>query len=163
MPDQKRDYRILIVEDDPLIAKTYQVLLDTTFLIEVVHNVADGFLRLLDKNAPQIHAILLDLILPNGQGRDVVIRFRRGFPQIPIVVLTGATDINPEDIILAGAHDFLHKPSDGSEVREKLIYAIARHQSWELFKPMQKQMESIKGDLERHEARLNVAQATKDA
>lgn len=153
-----RDYRVLIVEDDRTVAKALKALLSKSFEVEVAHCIADGFLRLADQDQPPVHAILLDLILPNGAGKDVVVRFRKGFPHIPIVIVSGAKDIQPEDVIRAGAHDFIAKPPDIEEVCHKLTYAIARHQSWEIVQPVRKQVESMKRDLEKHEQRLDLAQ-----
>ena len=53
---------------------------------------------------------LLDLNLPTSLGVDTVKRFRAGFPDVPIVVLSAIDDPSIEaECIASGAHAFFHK------------------------------------------------------
>lgn len=72
---------------------------------------------------PEIHAdlFLLDLILPDMNGLDLIAPIRKHFPNTKILVLTAEMD---EDLLCAsveqGADGFLHKDTSASD----LIYAM---------------------------------------
>ena len=60
-------------------------------------------------------AIILDVGMPGGSGMDVLKKLKamNKLSQIPIIVLTGATDPAVRDqAMAAGAEDFLTKPVD---------------------------------------------------
>ena len=60
-------------------------------------------------------AIILDVGMPGGSGMDVLKKLKamNKLSQIPIIVLTGATDPAIRDqAMAAGAEDFLTKPVD---------------------------------------------------
>lgn len=60
-------------------------------------------------------AIILDVGMPGGSGMDVLkkIKSMNKLSQIPIIVLTGATDPSTRDqAMAAGAEEFLTKPVD---------------------------------------------------
>src|ERR1700678_1718568 len=92
---QKADCRVLLVEDD-----TNQVCLIKTLLariptVQFTLEVANRLSNALDTMANTVvDVILLDLSLPDSQGLDTVIKMRKRFAAIPIVVLTGVDDEN---------------------------------------------------------------------
>jgi DNA-binding response OmpR family regulator len=59
----------------------------------------------------RIDAIVLDLHLPDGDGRELCVRLRRAQVQVPIIMLTGAGEV--DDVVRgldAGANDYVAKP-----------------------------------------------------
>ncbi len=72
--------------------------------------------------------ILLDLGLPDSQGVETVQRVALKFPEIPIIVLTGAGDDKMAlDAIKAGAQDYLMKDLVESEMLMRTLrYSIER-------------------------------------
>ena len=139
MPNRKT---ILIVEDNPL---------DQTFLASVVTDLslknhiagtAASGLHILESNP--CAAILLDLILPNGAGVEVLLRFRSRFPLVPVVVIT-QLDVEQETLLRAGAMEVLRKPAGPEAIKHALSYAIARNEylsTWQ--PPVQKAVGEIK-------------------
>jgi DNA-binding response OmpR family regulator len=101
--------RILIVEDDLNIAETIrQELVDQHYLVDVAHDGIEGE-ELASMNDYDL--ILLDLMLPKKDGREVCKSLRLEGIRTPILMMTalGATD----DVIHgldAGADDYLVKP-----------------------------------------------------
>ena len=78
-----------------------------------------------------IDCVLLDLQLPDTEGLDTVVRFRKLAPEIPLIVLTGLDDeaagIAAVD---AGAQDYLVKGNvDGGQIARAIRYAIGRRQA----------------------------------
>jgi DNA-binding NtrC family response regulator len=66
-------------------------------------------------------AIVLDLSLPDGNGIDFIDMVRINDPCIPIIVITGAVDIQlAVDAMRRGADNFLTKPVDNAALAEFL-------------------------------------------
>ena len=71
--------------------------------------------------------ILLDITLPDGDGRDFCAQIRRQGHRMPIIMLTGATA--EEDIISglnAGANDYLVKPFRTNELLARMQAQLRR-------------------------------------
>ena len=106
------DTVILIVEDDPdqLALADLRVSM-AGYKVRVADSV-NGFLRaLVDDGAPDL--LLLDVMLPDGDGFDVLVKMRRhqALGALPIVLLTAKTD--PGDIgrgLVLGADGYITKP-----------------------------------------------------
>lgn len=85
MADQKH---ILIVEDDPYIARVYERKFKAEgFSVAVARNGEEGLVRVREET-PVI--ILLDLVMPKKDGFEFIRDMRRdeAIPEIPVVVLT---------------------------------------------------------------------------
>jgi CheY-like chemotaxis protein len=103
---------VLIVEDDPdqLALADLRVSM-AGYKVRVAGSV-NGFLQaLVDEGAPDL--LLLDVMLPDGDGFDVLVRMRRhqALGSLPIVLLTAKTDAG--DIgrgLLLGADGYITKP-----------------------------------------------------
>lgn len=106
------DTVILIVEDDPdqLALADLRVSM-AGYKVRVASSV-NGFLQaLVDEGAPDL--LLLDVMLPDGDGFDVLSKMRRhqALGSLPIVMLTARTD--PADIgrgLVLGADGYITKP-----------------------------------------------------
>src|SRR5437016_6336032 len=82
--------KLLIIEDDPIVAGIYKSRLErASYEVEVASDGQSGF-EAIDRFEPD--AMLLDLMLPKINGVDVLKKIRAGskFSKIPIVVLTNA-------------------------------------------------------------------------
>ena len=116
--------RILLVEDDTATAKSIEMMLrsegyvcDTTDLGE------DGLEigKLYDYDI-----ILLDLMLPDIDGYEVVRRLRASQVRTPILILSGLAELDAKIMGLGfGADDYLTKPFDKRELIAR-IQAIVR-------------------------------------
>lgn len=70
--------------------------------------------------------VLLDMMLPDGRGLDLLRAMRRGGLNVPVIVLTAMDRITDRiDGLNAGADDYLVKPFDLSELTAR-IGAVAR-------------------------------------
>ncbi|MGC3872529.1 response regulator [Halomonas sp. GXIMD04776] len=70
--------------------------------------------------------LLLDLLLPDGNGLDLLRRYRRAGDTTPVIILTARDQISDRIAGLnAGADDYLVKPFDLSELSAR-IAAVAR-------------------------------------
>jgi DNA-binding response OmpR family regulator len=104
--------RILIVEDDAALRATMaeQILLGGEFSADEAESAAEAEAKLACADA-RYDAILLDVGLPDADGRDFCAKLRRAGRQMPVIMLTGADA--EQDVVRgldAGANDYLAKP-----------------------------------------------------
>ncbi|WP_372003024.1 response regulator transcription factor [Tistrella mobilis] len=106
--------RILLIDDDPLLRQTLaeQLALYEEFAIEEAASGAQALekVKVALKSAPH-DLVILDIGLPDLDGREVCRLMRRAGLKAPIVMLTGAD--TEADTILgldAGANDYVTKP-----------------------------------------------------
>jgi PAS domain S-box-containing protein len=108
-----RDYRILVVEDDPLNLEVIRTLLN--HVIHHIDTASDGRHAVECASNINYDLILMDMQMPNMDGLEATRRIRQ-LPNgsvIPIIALTGnAFDDDKSKCIEAGMNDFLTKPVD---------------------------------------------------
>lgn len=111
--------RVLLVEDDEILLNGLQVGLGLAgFTIDVVSSCADASAAL--RNA-DFDAIVLDLMLPDGSGLDVLGELRARQVGTPVLLLTARDSVADRVGGLdAGADDYLGKPFDLNEVAARL-------------------------------------------
>jgi PAS domain S-box-containing protein len=121
--------KILLVEDNPgdarLIGEMFREASQIQFELELADRLSTGLARI---RANDIHAVLLDLGLPDSQGIETFLAAHAGAPQLPIVVLTGLGD---EALALKtvqeGAQDYLVKGKVDPGLLERTVrYAVER-------------------------------------
>src|SRR5246127_5767431 len=107
--------RILVVEDDPAVQKALRRLFETEGY--AVETQSDGRSALDSFQLAAPAAVVLDLRLPKGSGRDVCKEIKALAPTLPIVVLSGASDVSDKVLLLAlGADDYVTKPFSPREL-----------------------------------------------
>lgn len=85
--------RILVVDDHPLMADAIKLALlqlAGATQADSAENLQQAFA--LAGEAPEPDLVLLDLGLPDCSGIEALARFRERFPQLPVVVVSGASD-----------------------------------------------------------------------
>ena len=103
---------ILIVEDDAALRATLAegIAAEGGFLLEEAESAAEAEAKLANADA-RFDAILLDVGLPDGDGRDLCARLRRSGKRMPVIMLTGATEeLDVVSGLDAGANDYIAKP-----------------------------------------------------
>jgi two-component system response regulator QseB len=116
--------RILVVEDDTLLLDGLTVgLCLHGFTVDAVDSCADARAAL---DATEFDAVVLDLMLPDGSGLEILRDLRRRQNATPVLLLT-AKDTVADRIggLDSGADDYLGKPFDLDEVAARLR-AISR-------------------------------------
>lgn len=101
---------VLIVENEEDIARLYAMLLeDAGYDVEIANTLTEGEARISQEPLPD--CCLLDLILPNGQGVDLLDGFENRHPstEVPIVAVTGYP-VSVHAVKKAGAQALLQKP-----------------------------------------------------
>lgn len=128
LPAEANAPRVLIVDDEPEVAKSVEATLRRHYQVSVVHS-GVGAIKEARRHSPDI--IVLDVIMPGMDGLETCrqLRIDPGLADIPILFLTALG--RPEDRVegfRAGADDYLTKPFDLEELRLR-IKAILRRTS----------------------------------
>lgn len=107
--------RVLVVEDDALVAKGVEKMLRAEGMVVDSTTLGEDGLEI--GKLYDYDIILLDLMLPDMDGYEVVRRIREreseagGGPRVPVIALTGmAGDDEKRRCLQAGMNDFLSKP-----------------------------------------------------
>ena len=117
--------RVLVVEDDEVLLNGLQVGLGLSgFSVDTVSTCADAAAAL---RASGFDAVVLDIMLPDGSGLDVLGEMRERKSAEPVLLLTARDAVSDRIAGLdAGADDYLGKPFDLDELAARLRALIRR-------------------------------------
>jgi DNA-binding response OmpR family regulator len=124
---------ILVVDDDAAlrVALTEQLVQDGEFLPSEAATLAEAESKLTGANA-RFDAVLLDVGLPDGDGRDFCRRLRAQGMKTPIIMLTASSD--EMDVVRgldSGANDYIAKPFRLNELLARLRAQLRSFESSE--------------------------------
>lgn len=116
-------HRILIIEDEENIARVLQLELQFEgYEAAMAHTGAEGLLQYREQ---QWDLILLDIMLPEMSGIDVLKRIRATESQTPVIMLTAKSEV--EDKVKGldlGANDYVTKPFEIEELLARIRNAL---------------------------------------
>lgn len=107
--------RVLVIEDDRSVRKVLKHLFQTEgYAVDLT---ADGVLGLAAFREAQPSVVILDLKLPGISGRDICREIKKTSPQVPVIVLSAASDVLDKVVLLElGADDYVTKPFSPREL-----------------------------------------------
>ena len=116
---------ILIVEDDPVLREFLCTALADEFDVAAAVT-GEEAIELARQRRPDV--MLLDVMLPGMSGLDIVRQLRadQELRDLPVLVMTAFSDIDPSEAEAAGADRFLSKPFDLLELTETLKELIGQ-------------------------------------
>lgn len=101
---------ILVVDDDMAVCELLQdVLSEHVFSVLVCHNGQDALRQI--QQEPAIALVLLDMMLPDINGLQVLLQLQKQRPALPVIMLTGLG--SESDVVVGlemGADDYIGKP-----------------------------------------------------
>lgn len=129
---------ILLVEDDPALARGLQLTLQAEgYDIIWADSLQAAFAK---NNKEKLGLVILDLGLTDGSGFDFLRKVRENGSRLPIIILTAQTD---EDSLIEGlqrgANDYMKKPFSNRELLAR-IKAVLRE-------PQMRENQTRYGDL----------------
>ena len=148
-------YRILIVDDDPEMrdALTERLSLHEEFEAIAVENGSEGMQA---AKAGQIDLVIMDVGLPDIDGREAVRILRKNGFKAPIIMLTGHdTDSDTILGLESGANDYVTKPFRFPVLLARIRAQLRQHEASEdaiftigpyTFRPSSKLLLNPKGD-----------------
>lgn len=129
-----RPLRVLVVEDNSVDRRMLESMLTeaehATSLLKIAQTLKEAF-DLLKEN--EFDAVILDLNLPDSQGEQTLIKLTQSFPQVAVVVNTGAYEDELGLRSLSyGAQDFLIKGKYNAYVLNKVLHYCLERKRLEL-------------------------------
>jgi len=117
--------RVLLVEDDSTQAKNIELMLKSAGYVVDMTDLGEDSLEI-DK-LYDYDIILLDLMLPDMDGYEVLRRLRGAKIQTPVLILSGLAELDNKIKGLGyGADDYLTKPFDKRELIARIQAIIRR-------------------------------------
>ncbi len=110
--------RILIIDDDFFVRDMLERLMrKACFDVETAENGADA-LRLHRRNP--VDLVITDILMPEKEGLETITEFRRFFPGVKVIAISGGGQIGPANYLkmakLLGADRTFAKPMDTSQL-----------------------------------------------
>src|SRR6476660_358284 len=136
MQPQKNGHTILVGEDEIEVRAYLEIALKC--LGYSVESAADGeeVISCFRSNPARISAILLDLMMPQREGMEVLREIRQLDPDIPVIIVSGAAStFNVVSAMKSGANDFLCKPVAHEDLQKALRCALANRSALEPAQP----------------------------
>jgi two-component system response regulator RegX3 len=116
--------RILVIEDEDSISEPLATALDREGFTTTVASTASEGLDLFQSRSPEL--VLLDVMLPDGDGREVLRRIR-SYSRTPVIMLTARGDELDRVIGLElGADDYIAKPFSAAELVARIRAVLRR-------------------------------------
>lgn len=119
--------RVLLVEDDTSTAKSIELMLKSEGYIVDTTDLGEDGLEI--GKIYDYDIIILDLMLPDMDGYDVLKALREAKIETPILILSGLTELDNKIKGLGyGADDYLTKPFDKRELVARIQAIVRRSQ-----------------------------------
>ncbi len=117
---------ILIVDDQPEILRVYSRALNAAGHSVQIADSAEAALLLIAAAPPD--AVLLDLKMPFVNGMGMLYRLRKGYPRLPVAMMTGVTTLDRESLQeLAMLDTTVHfKPLSIAEIQQVVDTLLTR-------------------------------------
>lgn len=107
--------KILLIEDDISFCKLLEkFLIKKAYEVTIAFSAAEARLAIKKES---FDLILTDLRLPDSDGIGLMSEFKTAYPEIPVILMTGYSDVNTAvKAIKNGAADYISKPFNPDEV-----------------------------------------------
>jgi len=129
---------VWIVDDDPAIRELL------SFMVAEDGYRVEGFgsgAEVLATSDPAPAAVLLDLMMPEVDGVEVLKELGRRHPSLPVIILTAVNDVaRAVEVTKLGAYDYLTKPVDKDRLLTTLRRAVSHHS-------LEVEVDRLKGEL----------------
>src|SRR5665213_3418576 len=119
---------ILVVDDDAIERKLLQTLLGKVGGYHVV-TAEDGASAIAQAAKFELQTVILDMNLPDMNGLDILQKLKTSYPQLPIIMVTGVTDLQTAvKAIQQGAHNYLTKPFQNDQLLITVQNAVEKNE-----------------------------------
>ncbi len=118
---QKETGNVLLVEDEPMVMSVNGAILETLGFTVLKAKTGQEAIDIAESFSGEIDLSLLDIQLPDMDGKAVYSNLIKHRPDIRVIVCSGYSSDGPaKEIIDAGAQDFIQKPFSLKVLSEKI-------------------------------------------
>jgi len=117
--------RILVVDDEEIVIRSCQRILDGgDYQIDIAHDGREALQRV---EQDPYDILILDIMMPNVGGLEVLRRVKEGHPDIDVIMITGLSQIDTAvQAMKLGAFDYISKPFEPDELKLVVQRALER-------------------------------------
>jgi two-component system response regulator AtoC len=132
MQAQKNGHTILVGEDEIEVRAYLEIALKCLgYSVELATD-GEEVISCLRSNPTRISAVLLDLMMPQREGMEVLREIRQLDPNLPVIIVSGAASTyNVVTAMKSGANDFLCKPVAHEDLQKALRGTLANRSAME--------------------------------
>lgn len=114
---------VLIIDDNPeFLNLMTHFMKENGCSVITGKNAEEGMAQV---RACKVEVIILDIMLPDGNGVDVLKSVHKIIPRVPVIMLTGKNDIETAtECMRNGAVDYITKPVDFEYLRTAVLSNI---------------------------------------
>jgi DNA-binding response OmpR family regulator len=128
MGDEHTPSHILLVDDQPIITANLAPYLERSGFTVTVASDGEEALRVIEAAAPDL--IVLDVLMPKLDGREVLRRMRKNGNWTPVILLTQIGEpAERAGALDEGADDYLNKPFEPYELLARMRAVLRRSRS----------------------------------
>lgn len=125
MLKEDKKYTTLVVDDDTDILKVLKANLELHGFNTITASTWSEGQKVIYEGKPDI--VILDLMLPDGDGVEICRTLRKQYPSLPIIMLTAKDKISDKVIGLeSGADDYVVKPFETLELIARIKACMRR-------------------------------------
>jgi two-component system chemotaxis response regulator CheY len=113
--------RVLVVDDQVYVRQAVSLVLSRAGYQVVEAEDGGEAIRLMAEgdNGSRVDTIICDLQMPTVDGNEAITQFKRDYPDVPIVIMTGAPDFILTEVLKnQGVSDYLIKPARDQRILE---------------------------------------------
>ncbi len=124
---QRGSGTILIVDDEPLVAELARDILRRFGYAVLTAQGGEEAIQLYRQHSGEVVAVLLDMVMPEMDGREVFQRLRGLNPEVKVVISSGYShDRDADDLLEQGASGFVQKPYRIAELIRVVNEAVGK-------------------------------------
>jgi len=117
--------RVLVVDDEEAVRNLLQRILEGAGYSVVT--AANGQEALYEVSLQEAKVVLLDIHMPGMSGIEVLSKITADSPDYCVIMVTAVTDLDTAvEALKIGAYDYITKPFDRDDVKQKVQQAIER-------------------------------------
>jgi PAS domain S-box-containing protein len=116
---------VLVVDDEPAIVRMAESVLRKAGYQTMSSGNASEAIHLYERNLDRIQAVITDVMMPFGDGRQLIMMLYEQDPNLPVIAMSGLS--SPEfqhDLKQRGACTFLSKPFTAEQLLARLAQAL---------------------------------------
>lgn len=124
-PEMKGSGTVLLVEDEPMLLKLTQVMLESLGYTVLIATTPGEAIRLVEEYAGGIDLLMTDVVMPEMNGRDLAGRLLSLYPELKSVFMSGYTaDVIAHHGVLEEGVNFIQKPFSIKDLAQKVREAL---------------------------------------
>ncbi|MGE0084968.1 MAG: response regulator [Desulfococcaceae bacterium] len=124
---EKEAKNILVIEDEEMVLEVAQAMIERMGYTVLTAANGKEALKIAERHRGKIHLAILDLGLPDMEGKELYSHLMHLLPDMRVVVCSGdSIEGTPKETMNAGANGFIQKPYDYDSLLATITAVLKR-------------------------------------